>query len=569
MKFAVLFFVSLLFGVLFPAFAQADVNNFTITNFEATYVLDPEAVGGSLESTEVISVDFTAQNHGIFRYIPTEYKGYSTKPKVLSVVRDDRPEPFTTYREGDNMVIKIGDANQTITGQHTYQIQYMQERVVNFESEVPEFYWDITGTGWGQPINQVRATVSLKNSTLESQSARCYTGYQGSLDQDCVIQNNGEKVLFSSRNVLNPGQGMTLAVSLPQGVFVEPTWKDTLKDNILNIVGVVLGVAGFGYMFISWMKYGRDYKGSGVIVPQYEPPEKLSPAEVGMLADFRVDNRDLSATLIDMAVRGYIRIHEAEKKYLFVKSKSYALELLHADTSRLKNHEKDMISGIFGDSLTVGQKVELSDLGRTRMTASVQKSRKNILDNLIDTYGLIESKRPKSLIISIIVVAVFGFTAFFTGNAGFWVGFAIFGAGVLFAGIFMQRRSHTGVEMLEQIMGLKLYMNVAEKDRMKMMQGADRPYAEPSKTVELFEKLLPFAVALGVEKSWAKQFDGVLTERPQWIASNSAMAFSGAHLASSITSVTGNFSSNFTTSSGASGGGSSGGGGGGGGGGGW
>ena len=149
------------------------------------------------------------------------------------------------------------------------------------------------------------------------------------------------------------------------------------------------------------------------------------------------------------------------------------------------------------------------------------------------------------------------------------VGGIIAGAALIGFGLLMPRRSHAGTEVYEKIQGLKLYMDTAEKDRLKMMQSVDRPYAEPSKTVGLYEELLPFAIALGVEKSWTKQFEGVLREAPDWYAGTHYPAFNAAVFASSIGAVNSNFSKSYASSSSSGGGGFSGGGGGGGGGGGW
>ena len=165
------------------------------------------------------------------------------------------------------------------------------------------------------------------------------------------------------------------------------------------------------------------------------------------------------------------------------------------------------------------------------------------------------------------------FVALGTAAWGWALGMALAGAASILSLVFMKRRSHAGVESYEHIKGLKLYMDTAEKDRLKMMQSVDRPYAEPSPTVELFEKLLPYAVALGVEQSWAKQFENIYREQPQWYSGNTA-GFNTVYFASSLASGISSMNTSFYTStssssSGSGGGGFSGGGGGGGGGGGW
>lgn len=557
--------------LFFPGLASADVNDFTINNFEADYVLNNNAVGGSLQTTEKITVTFSDNNHGIFRYVPKSYNNYSTKLTIGSVARDGSPESYTTSSSNDNLVLKIGDADKTITGKHVYELRYYQERVVNFTGETPEFYWDVNGEGWSQLFEKVTATLRMQNGSLDQANVACYAGVRGSSGKACAFSKENNAVIFSTTKPLGPSEGLTIAASLPAGMFTAPTVRDKLKDNTANIIGILFGLITAIVALVVWFRYGKDYTSRGIIVPEYGPPGGLSPAEVGMLADFRVDAKDLSATLIDLAVRKFVRLHEEEKKVLLWKSKEYSVELLNNNFDTLKTHEKKLLEGIFGGKTEVGTLIPLKKLNKTTMQSSVQGARTSIKNDLIKKYGLIESKYPKIFVFLVFMVIALVGMAFLLKSGGFIAGAIIGGVAVLLAGIFMQRRSHGGVETYQKIMGLKLYMNVAEKERLKMMQSVDRPYTEPKKTVELFEKLLPYAVALGVEKSWAKQFDGIMTENPDWMASNSAAAFSSAHLASSITAATSSFSTSFATSSGtgSSGGGSSGGGGGGGGGGGW
>lgn len=352
--------------------------------------------------------------------------------------------------------------------------------------------------------------------------------------------------------------------------FVQPTIKDKINDNLAILVGAAIGLLSAVNAFVLWLRKGRDYSGKGVIIPEYEVPKNLTPGEIGMLADYKVDGRDVSATLVDLAVRGFIRIHQDVKKILFFKSQTFTLELLRNDISGLKAHEQELTKALF-PSLTVGEKIPLASIDRSRMQTAMKKIREDMKTSLVDTYGLIEPASHKAQLWMQIGGGIALFAGFFM--IGFYspaaVALIVGGAAHLLFGFITQRRSHAGVAVYEQIKGLELYMNTAEKDRLKMMQSVDRPFAEPAKTVELFEKLLPFAVALGVEKSWAKQFDDILTKAPSWY-SNSAGTFNSTALASGLSSATSSFSQSFEASSGSgSSGGGSGGGGGGGGGGGW
>ncbi len=549
------------------------VNDFIINKFVADYVIDNKAVGGSMHTTETINLTFSAQNHGILRAIPASYNGFKTKLKIRQVERNGQKEPFTTYKENDNLVLKIGDADKTITGSQQYKITYDQERIINFNGPA-ELYWDINGTEWKQPFQFVEATVHYKNNSLNSNEASCFTGTFGSSGKNCFVTQKNEAIEVSAQN-LKPGEALTVRAPI-NATFIQPGITQKITDNIASLVGLVAGLVIAIASFFIWYKHGKDFKGRGVIVPEYEAPNSLTPGEVGILADYTVDNRDITATLIDLAVRGYITINENVSKTLGLFTKrTYTLELKRADFTHLRKHEQTLMTALFPEQ-TIGAISDLSKVNKTKMSASIIKMKKELKDSLVRSYGLIESSSATvPLIIAWVSVAALAAFGVFTQSLGSFLGVGI--AGIVL-GLFsakMQRRSHAGVEAYEKILGLKLYMDTADRERLKMMQSVERPYAEPSKTVELFEKLLPYAVALGVEKSWAKQFDSILTEAPSWYGSNSSNAFTAGYIASSIGNATGSFSSNFaasttdSSSSSGGGGGFSGGGGGGGGGGGW
>lgn len=546
------------------------VNNFIINKFRADYILDNNVPGGSMSTTENIDLTFSAQNHGILRAIPESYNGYRTKLRIVQVQRDGKDEPYDTYTQNGNLVLKIGSKSKTITGAHSYKIVYEQQRIVLFDQSAEhkqQFYWDVNGDQWGQLMQRVEATVQLKGQALKPQKANCYTGVTGAVTQHCIVTQQEGAVLFAADRV-GPKQTLTIRMDLPE-IFTPPGIKERLTDHAADITAVAIGIFTAAVYFVAWWRKGRDYKGGEVIVPQYEPPKGLTPAEVGLLADYNVDSRDITATLIDLAVRGYVKIHEDTKKFAFFKNRNYSLELVNNDMKGLKYHETILLNAIF-KQYSVGETVEMSKFNKSDMITAITSSKSKLKQSLIKEYGLFEETKGKypswiftaavSLSLGILFFAYHTFWALFGG--------AIVIVAIIVFGMLVDRRSRAGVVMYEYIQGLKLYMNTAEKERLKMMQSVDRPYAEPAKTVALYEKLLPFAIALGVEKSWSQQFDGILTEAPDWYTGTNFAAFSAGNFASSIGSMSQSFSSSTSSSSG-SGGGSAGGGGGGGGGGGW
>jgi uncharacterized membrane protein len=217
----------------------------------------------------------------------------------------------------------------------------------------------------------------------------------------------------------------------------------------------------------------------------------------------------------------------------------------------------------------------LKDIDRNNAAIQVALLRKSLVDSLTTANGLFEPSGKRWSVIYGVIGAVFiAFAIFIHVGFGWTIGSVIAAISFFAFATVMQRRSHAGVEAYEKVKGLELYMKTAEADRFKMLQSVERPYAAPEKTYNLFEKLLPFAVALGVEKSWAKQFDGLFDKSPDWYQGSAVNNFSAVHFASSLGNSVGSLSQSFSaqsgsSSSGSGGGGSSGGGGGGGGGGGW
>lgn len=554
---------------------QADVNDFVINDFHGRYQLHNDVNGGRMSVTETIQVTFSDQNHGILRAIPVDYRGNSLKLKIDSVKRDGQAEPFSTYNEANNKVLKIGDPKRTITGQHTYEISYGMQNIIGFFENYDEWYWDINGDQWGQKFEKVSGEVVLPAGWdyqgLPSPS--CYTGNGEGAQLVCSILRGESGYRFTAGKQMSAGETLTVAVPVQKGLFKPRTGQDWLRDNIWQFVGVLSGIGLSFVAILQWYKWGKDHKGSGIIIPEYRPPAGLSPAEVGLLNDYSVDSRDLTAIIIDLAIRGYIKIHDQEKKTLGFTSHNFELELINDKTGNLKNYEKKLVETIFGNGAK-GTKKEISKIDKTKMYRSVQEIRALLKKSLIKDHGYIDEVPTRAYVALALIMGVSVVMIPVTRAGWGWiVGMALSGIVALICLLLIRRRTHAGEKVYEKIKGLKLYMDTAEKDRLKMMESVDRPYAEPTHDYKFFEKLLPYAVALGVEKSWAKQFDNVYREPPEWYSGNQA-TFNTVFFTNSLASGISSFNSSFSTStssstSGSGGGGFSGGGGGGGGGGGW
>jgi uncharacterized membrane protein YgcG len=555
------------------AHGGASVENFIITNFAAEQWLDNSDPQGKLRVVERISVDFKGDNHGILRAIPTSYKGQPLRIKIGSIRSEtNAAADYETSESNGNTVLKIGDPNKTVTGAQQYTIEYTLHNVISFYNDHHELYWDINGDQWDQPTSQVSVLLHLPQG-VESKRQVCYAGAYNSSVQNCTIGTNEQTVTASAKG-LGERQTLTIVAGFEKGYFTAPTRLDWLREHIWQIIAVVApAVIIGGYAFRRWLKYGRDPKDRGVIVAEYEQPESLSAAEVSTIDKFSTPPKAISATIIDLAIRKYLRIHEIEQKKFLSKNKSYSFELLNADYSALRAHERKVMEGIFGTGTTQGT-VELKGLKDKFYTVS-QEVQKDIPKAMVDA-GYFAGNPLSAGTRLYVLGSVAAFIAIIS-QTWLGIGLGIGAAASFFFGIFMSRRTQKGVDAREKIKGLKLYLETAEKDRIAMLQSPDAPYAAkssgPKKTVELFEKLLPFAIVLGVENQWAKQFESIYTVPPDWYSGNWGV-FSAVYLASSLGGSMEAMSATFTpsgssSSSGFGGGGFSGGGGGGGGGGGW
>lgn len=564
-----------------PIPAHADVNNFTVTNFHADENLSRSDPQGELHVTETINVYFSDYNHGIVRAVPDSYKGNSLQFHLNSISSTTgAPTAAQLSNSSGNVSLRIGDASRTVTGAQEYTIDYTLKNVISFYKDHSELYWDVNGDQWSQPFDSVSVSLHVPDSSLlASKPPQCYSGGYGSTEQNCTISDSGD-LIQASASSLAPGQTLTYVAAFRPGVFVPMTLWQKFVDHAAAILSFALPVLlGLIVGLVWWLKSGRDAKGKGTIIPQYSPPQGITPLAAGAIIDFKVDNRDITATIIDLARRGYLTINEVRKdRKLLPDTITYTLIRGNADLAGLNNYEVQLLAALF-TNLPTGSPVSLTD-SKNKLYQTAGTIRKSQAKELVKQ-GYFKSNPTKyGLGLAVFLVPIYigfhGLSAF--GGTPLIAGLLV--GGLIFMLFYRQMAARTslGVTAKDELLGLKMYMETAEKDRMAMLESAGAAYAAnagaPVRTVELFEKLLPYAIVLGVEKTWAAEFNNIYTQPPSWYAGNMA-AFNAGYL---VGSLNGGFSqavgSSFTspTSSGSSGfggGGFSGGGGGGGGGGGW
>ena len=551
-----------------------------IVDFASEAVLSSSS---QLDVRETIDYDFGAGvRHGIFRTISTSYvadDGKKYKPQVTfrSALQDGQPATAQQTTSENSLTIKLGDAARTITGRHTYVISYRIAPIMQPGNGRDVLRFNVTGNGWTVPIQSARARLQLPGG-VNALAANCFTGAVGSKATGCTVTNGALMVTAQTSVPLAAGQGLSLFADLPTGAvtgylqpYVEP--KPNPYVAILPFLSV-LGILAAIIMLIRRFLSERALRRSRLVVAQYESPDGLRPAELGLLNDNRSGMPEVTATLIDLAVRGHLRIEQTQKKGLLSGAEYKFTRLETADP--VEPFEQTLLDAVFAGQT----EAMLEDLDRTKMAAAVTSMAADVGERLKGRGWYGKPPTAARWVIPIMLIVL----------AGFILNFAVVGIvlsasmiGVIttvvicavslslsLIAIRLLRRTDgmtpAGADEYAKVKGFREYLDVAEKARLDFSDA-------PDKTPERFNKLLPFAVALGVEKAWAKQFEGIdVAPATGWYSGYDPTLFGAAYLASSLSSdFSKSVAANFTpvSSSGSSSGGFSGGGFGGGGGGSW
>ncbi|MEO5646590.1 MAG: DUF2207 domain-containing protein [Candidatus Paceibacterota bacterium] len=534
----------------------------------------------TINVTETIQYVFPdgQQKHGIYRIIPL--KGITISN--ISVVDENNTKYlFTASRSGGEETIKIGDADTLVTGTHNYILQYVVSGAITNYKDFDEIYWNAIGDQWSYPITSSHQTIILPAIVgKDALKIACYKGALGSTttcnDLVTITTTTTTQIDFNHSDSLASNEGITIAAGFPKGVVTELTaWQrfvHALKNNIELIIALIILLSSIVYSIKSWLKNGRDGKRLGIIVAQYDVPEGMHPSEVYGLLHKNVANSAIAAELINLAVKGYVKIEKFETKILLFTSDDYRLTLLIDNKNIGDTLDGALLSGLFGANTHAREVVLLSDLKGTFYT-TVAKVKKAVFSLLVGKNYF--TKDPSSVRAVAVATGVIGIIAsIFIGIYAFNYFNDIYVLPVLILAVIIcavtkyrsAARTVKGVEIKEYILGLKEYLQIAEKDRINFHNA-------PDKKPELFEALLPYAMVLGVEKAWAKEFEGIYTTPPNWYVDPTMNGFNTGLLVGSFSNfnsvATSSFVAPSSSGSGSGGGGFSGGGSGGGGGGSW
>lgn len=604
-----------------------------ITSFDSVIEVQSDS---SLVVTETITVVAEGRDirRGIYRDFPTDYTaddGSRVRAgfEVLSVKRDNAKESYHTERLQNGVRVYMGRKDRMVTpGVHVYELRYRTTRQLGFFDDHDELYWNVTGNDWAFAIERARALVVLPGNVKPTDTAY-YTGPQGARGKDATAYGSGSGVMFETTRTLGVGEGLTIVVAWPKGYVTPPSPTSELlyggrkPQMIAGAGGLALILT---YYIVVWWRVGRDPVG-GPIYPRYEPPKNIAPAAMRYVARMGYDHKAFAAALVSMAVKGAIKLNEddrgvftvvntgagenlspgekAVRRVLFsagepaitLKQSEHALvrraiaalkERLSADYERVYflTNRKWLIPGVALSLLVLAVMALLSAEPAGALFLSVWvggwsagcylhftriKAAWSVVGNggsLLHAVGLTLFFLPFLFGLALGI----GLFAQFISVIGAVLTAVVVVINLLFVE-WMKAPTSLGRKVLDEVEGFRLYLTVAEQGRLDFAHA-------PERTPELFEKYLPFAMALDVETRWGEKFADVLQKamaernyHPRWYAGHSFSpqrfgAFP-ASLGASVASAVASASQAPGSSSGFGGGGGSGGGGGGGGGGGW
>ena len=585
---------------------------------------------GDLLILERIEYDFgSAPRHGIFRWVPDRLRFDDRYDRIypLDVIAVEgspgTPDEYETRREGNATVIQVGDPDETITGLHTYAITYRIERALNGFDDHDELFWNLVGDRWEVPIEGVTATV---NAPADITQIECFAGPAGSFlpcDESSI---QGRTATFG-HGALAPGSGLTVVVGIPKGAVPDPQpvlverWAVarafSLTPVTVSVAGAILALILFAVGWLVWHN-GRDRRAIGSAVDvaygtetggeeavplfdrspipvEYAPPDHIRPGQIGTLIDEVANPLDVTATIVDLGVRGYLRIEEIPKRWLFGRPDWRLVRLKDAE-SELLRYERLLFDGLFQDAELVPEEeaqddddepaddeaavpvpvvpglesVKLSEL-KKRFAVRLGRVQLALYQDAVQRRWF--AGRPDKVrgtwqtIGWVVLLAGAGLTALLAWRTHLGllpIPIALGGLLLAIGARWMPRRTPKGTGLVRRVQGFRTYIATAEVQESRFAEREN-----------LFYAYLPYAVVFGLTEKWARAFAD-LEEQPStssWYVGS--RPFTVSALSSSIDSFTvssaGTISStpSGSGSSGFGGGGSSGGGGGGGGGGSW
>lgn len=543
-----------LLAILFAQTAFAYSWNFPEINQDIEIMND-----STIHVTETIVADFTKDEHrGIFREIPIKYRDQyhnylNLRLNLISVTDENGvKQPIAEQGVQDNVyLVKIGDANVWRDDVATYVLTYEIKRAVTYFDDHDELYWNEYDY-WEVPVLKSTITVKVpEGATAKGLKAACYTGYYGSTDADCTAKIIDERTIQYTKNtVSDPGEGFTIVAGWPKDLVTKPSFVQGVFWYVIDNWPIFIPFIAFLFLFFKWWYTGRDPEHKSTIIPRYTPPEGLSALEVGTIVDEKVDLHDITAVIIDYAIKGYIKIRELKEKKTFYTETDYEIELLkkYSENSHIKEHEKVILDNLF----LTADKVKLSSL-KYKFYKHLSTIKTKTYENLTKGGYFVHNPQKIREIYMGIGAAIGGITFFGFGvmavlfGPSFPIGILVTAGLFLIFGMVMPRKTLKGAQIYTEIRGLEEYIRTAEKDRIKFQEDANI----------FFEKLLPYAMVLKMADKWGDAFKDYYKKPPSWFDAGDMDGFNSNYLVNRLNNFTNTATTAFASSPKSSGGGSS------------
>lgn len=479
--------------------SNPSIYDYYITAYDVNIDVDEDNV---LHITENITADFKTARHGIFRTIPYNFyvdrQDGTTSHAKIKIKNIDCSEEFDVNREDGTCVIKLGDADKTVTGEHSYTIMYDYDIGMDLLKNGDEFYYNIIGDEWDTYISNVTFTVNMPKE-FDSSKLGFSTGYYGSTGSDIAdYQVNGNVISGAVTQRLSPNQAATIRLELPEGYF----YFDSSEQNFFIAVMAILPFLCLFAIIIIWAKFGNDKKIEEVI--EFRPPENMSSLDVAYWYNGVATGNDVIPLLLELANEGYITIEENETDgYRIKKKRGY---------NGTDSAKTIFMSGLFAH-------------GDVTYKKKLENTFYSYINRILEKYNTIEKRKKvfigKSLTLRIVcwflTAALCALSAFVHSQAYstdisdivFLASIAVYAVSFILS-FFVRKRTNEGHEILQKINGFKKFLETAEKERLEALV---------EESPEYFYDILPYAYVLDVSKKWIKKFESIAIQPPEWYAS--------------------------------------------------
>lgn len=510
-----LFLALITLGGLFVQKTRA-ANDFVINRFDSQInILET----GVVRVQEALAVDYgSIPHHGIYRFIPYIYQG-SNQPRVFTdiqfraISRNSIPEEYTISFENGYEIVKIGSPNLEITGIQNYLIEYEVRGILKSFSGYDELYWNVTGNQAEVKTLSASAKVILPTSGVIQYS--CYEGPKEATTTCQKQKLDDQTVQFAANQSLEPGEGLTVSVGYKSGLVPILTVNEPFGGSDADIF------LGMGLLFFSlliglcilvwqWYKHGRDEDGKHrplpflykqAVAPEYESPEGIPPALLGLIEQESVGPRAVSSTIVHLASRGYLTIKEIEPTIKLFGQKDFLLTRTEKSEQDLLNYEQILLKAVFGNE----QIKKLSDLKNKfykdlpAIYQAIQSESKERGYFMADPGKTIK----KYVLIGLGILLgsfLIGFLAAFFTQVYFpvigSVGLGLVGIITMLSSKAMIAKSGKGTELFWKIKGYRMFLTFVEKYRQLFLEKEG-----------LISEVMPYAMVFGITKKLAQKLE--------------------------------------------------------------